>query len=141
MLEVQHYVDHVYIHLGYMDMVFETSQEACYYYDTYNPHMRSLFDSDTYTSLSRRQVSFHNGTGLRPPFRDPFCSKPDGRSDIDPTTNYRFVVREYDGERLSICKFHKNYAPNVTRTTDTYFNRVISMSTKKLDRKTIYRHT
>ena len=112
MLEVQHYVDHVYIHLGYMDMVFETSQQACYYYDTYNPHMRSLFDS-----------------------------KPAGRSDIDPTTNYRFVVREYDGERLSICKFHKNYAPNVTRTTDTYFNRVISMSTKKLDRKTIYHHT
>ena len=108
-LEVQQYRDHAFFHIGYMDKVFETSQHACDYYDTYNPHMRSL---------SARNIL---------------------RSDLDLTTNYRFVVREYDGERMSICPFHPNYAPDVTRISDTYFNRVIEMSTKKLHRKDIYR--
>ena len=108
-LEVQQYRDHAFFHIGYMDVVFETPQQACDYYDSYNPHMRSLFALNTM------------------------------RSDLDPTTNYRFVVREYDGESLCICQFHKNYAPDVTRISDTYFNRVIEMSTKKLHRKDIYR--
>lgn len=107
-LEVQQYRDHAFFHIGYMDKVFETPQCACDYYDTYNPHMRSLFYLNTW------------------------------RSDLDLTTNYRFVVREYDGEELSICPFHKNYAPDVTHISDTYLNRVIEMSTQKLDRNTIY---
>ena len=29
-------------HLGYMNKVFKTQQEACDYYNKFNPHMRSL---------------------------------------------------------------------------------------------------
>lgn len=67
----------IYTHIGYMDKVFLSKQEACDYYDTHNKHMRSLNAHGTW------------------------------RSDWDPDTRFRYVIREYDGECMTIPPFAK----------------------------------
>jgi len=37
-------------HIGYMKSRFKTKEEAVSYYDTHNPHMRSLNANNTYKS-------------------------------------------------------------------------------------------
>lgn len=65
----------IFTHIGYMDKVFLSKQEACEYYDIYNKHMRSLNAHGTW------------------------------KSDWDPDTYLRYVVREYDGECRTIQPF------------------------------------
>lgn len=59
-------------HVGYMEKVFTSKPEACRYYDKHNPHMRSLNARKTY------------------------------RSDWDPESRLRYVVREFSGECRSV---------------------------------------
>ena len=58
----------IFTHVGYMDKIFLSKQEACEYYDIHNKHMRSLNAHSTW------------------------------KRDWDPNTYLRYVVREYDGE-------------------------------------------
>ena len=37
-------------HVGYVNKVFKTKQDACDYYDMYNPHMRSLNANNNWCS-------------------------------------------------------------------------------------------
>lgn len=37
-------------HIGYINKIFKTKQEACDYYDLFNPHMRSLNAHKTWRS-------------------------------------------------------------------------------------------
>ncbi len=62
-------------HIGYMNKIFKTQQEACEYYDLFNPHMRSL--------------NAHNNW----------------RSDWDPETGLMYIVRERFYEYLKIPTF------------------------------------
>lgn len=62
-------------HVGYLNKVFNTKQEACAYYDKFNPHMRLL--------------NAHN----------------DWRSDWDPNTYLMYIVRERFYEYLKIAPF------------------------------------
>ncbi len=62
-------------HIGYMNKIFRTKQEACNYYDKFNKHMRSLNAHKTW------------------------CS------DWDPDTNLMYVVREWFYEYLTIPPF------------------------------------
>ena len=64
-------------HIGYMNKIFRTRQEACDYYDQYNPHMRSL--------------NAHNN----------WCS------DDDPKTGLMYIVREHFYEYRKIPPFNK----------------------------------
>lgn len=63
------------IHRGYMNKVFGTKQKTCEYYDQHNTHMRSLNAHGTW------------------------------RSDWDPTTRLRYIVRRYYGEQMSLPPF------------------------------------
>jgi hypothetical protein len=82
-LEVQKYisdeeVDHMngkFTHVGYMDKIFHSKRKACEYYDMHNNHMRSLNAHGTW------------------------------RSDWDPHTRFRYVVREYGGECRNFSPF------------------------------------
>jgi hypothetical protein len=58
----------IFMHEGYMDKVFTTKQQANRYYNQHNPHLRALNAHDTW------------------------------RSDWDPATRLRYVVRSYSGE-------------------------------------------
>lgn len=71
-------------HVGYMNRVFKTRREACAYYDQYNPHMRSLNAHGTW------------------------------RSDWDPHTYLRYVVREHYNECLTIPPFNLQDTPIIT---------------------------
>ena len=62
-------------HIGYMNKLFKTKQKACDYYDSFNPHLRSL--------------NAHKN----------WCS------DWDPTTDLMYIVREYFYEYLKIPPF------------------------------------
>ena len=62
-------------HVGYMNKIFNTRQEACDYYDKFNPHMRSLNAHHTW------------------------------RSDWDPKTNLLYIVRDRFIEYLTIPPF------------------------------------
>ena len=62
-------------HIGYMNIIFKTKQQACKYYDIYNPHLRSLNAHNTW------------------------------RSDWDPETYLEYVVREWGSEYLKIPPF------------------------------------
>lgn len=64
-------------HVGYMNIVFKTKQQACKYYDMYNPSMRPLNAHHTY------------------------------RSDWNHDTYLLYVVREYGDENLSIPPFEE----------------------------------
>lgn len=80
-LEAQQFVsggkwdNDIFKHIGYMDLVFRTKQEAFEYYDTNNPHLRKM-----------------NAHGTE-------------RSDWDPDTKLRYVVRKYDGECQHVPPF------------------------------------
>ena len=63
------------VHVGYMKKEFQTQQDACDYYDTYNPHMRSL-------------NAFGNWI-----------------SDWDPRTQLLYIVRPSYREKLTISPF------------------------------------
>jgi hypothetical protein len=62
-------------HIGYMNKLFKTKQKACDYYDSFNPHLRSL--------------NAHKN----------WCS------DLDPATDLMYIVREYFYEYLKIPPF------------------------------------
>ncbi len=62
-------------HVGYMNKVFKTKQEASDYYDIFNPHMRTLNANNNW------------------------------RSDWDPKTGFMFIVREHFYEYLKIPSF------------------------------------
>jgi hypothetical protein len=62
-------------HIGYMNKVFRTKQDARRYYDRYNPHMRSLNAHNTW------------------------CS------DWDPNTHLLYIVRKRFYEYLKIPPF------------------------------------
>ncbi len=62
-------------HIGYMNKIFMTKQEASDYYDQCNPHMRSL--------------NAHQN----------WCS------DSDPNSGLRYIVREYQCEYRKIPPF------------------------------------
>ena len=62
-------------HIGYMNKIFKTKQKACDYYDSFNPHLRSL--------------NAHKN----------WCS------DWDPTTDLMYIVREHFYEYLKIPPF------------------------------------
>ena len=65
-------------HIGYMNKIFKTRQEACDYYDKFNPHMRSLNAHENW------------------------CS------DWDPNTCLMYIVRERFYEYLKISPFEQN---------------------------------
>ena len=65
-------------HIGYINKIFKTKQEASDYYDKFNPHMRSL-----------------NGNKN-------WCS------DWDPNTFLMYIVRERFYETLKIQPFEDN---------------------------------
>jgi hypothetical protein len=62
-------------HIGYMNIIFKSKQQACAYYDKHNPHMRSLNAHNTW------------------------------RSDYDPNTYLLYIVRERGEEYLKIPPF------------------------------------
>ena len=64
-------------HVGYMNKVFKTKNQACEYYDRYNPTLRPLNSHHTY------------------------------RSDWNRDTHLLYVVREYGDEYLSIPPFEE----------------------------------
>jgi len=66
-------------HIGYMNYIFQTKQQAANYYDKYNTHMRKLNEHKNW------------------------------RSDCDPITHLQYVVREHGGEYLKIISFDKEY--------------------------------
>ncbi len=65
-------------HIGYINKLFKTKDDAVEYYDRYNPHMRSLNAHKTW------------------------------RSDWDPKTHLLYVVRQYGGKYLKIDGFDKS---------------------------------
>lgn len=80
MLEVQRYPNNInvekgFVHVGYYKKCFRTKQEAAEFYDSNNKHMRKL-----------------NAHG-------------DWRSDWDPKTYFRYVVRRCHGEFMTINSF------------------------------------
>jgi hypothetical protein len=66
------------IHVGYMNKVFKTKNQACAYYDMYNPTMRPLNGHHTY------------------------------QSDWNCHTHLLYVVHEYGDEYLSIPSFEED---------------------------------
>lgn len=62
----------MFYHVGYVNRIFQNVSDACEYYRVNNTHMRSL---------------------------DQYSTKCSG---VDPVTNLRYVIREYNGEFLSI---------------------------------------
>jgi len=76
-LEVQRFVQEPlnekgFYHVGYMNKIFKTKQQACDFYDVNNPNMRSLNAHNTWYS------------------------------DWDPNTKLRYTVRKFNCEHLSI---------------------------------------
>ena len=65
-------------HIGYMNIIFETKQDACDYYNKYNPHM--------------------------PPLNE----KLRHYSDWDPNTYLMYIIREHFYEYLHIPSFENN---------------------------------
>jgi hypothetical protein len=59
-------------HVGYINKIFQSKQEAANYYDFHNPHMRNLNAHKTW------------------------------RSDWDPDTKLMYIVRKYFGEELTL---------------------------------------
>lgn len=91
MLETQEFITNKngitkgFAHVGYMKAIFNFEDEASSYYDTYNPHMRSLNAHKT------------------------MCS------DWDPKTMLRYIVRIYHGEILTLSPFNPEHEPLVTK--------------------------
>ena len=77
MLEIQRHVqDHGFEHVGYTNTIFRSKEDAANYYNVSNPHLGSLNRAEGW------------------------------RSDCDPTTRLRAVVRNYYGEvrTINTCK-------------------------------------
>ncbi len=70
-------------HIGYMQALFKTKNNACSYYDRNNPHMRPLNRYGDYTS------------------------------DNDPLTHFMYIVREDKGVNLTIAPFDEKDIPVV----------------------------
>ena len=81
--EVQKYHDLGNIHIGYMNILFKTKDEAASYYEKYNPQMRKLDRFGNY------------------------------RSDYNVSTSFQYVVREYDHEKLTLAGFDRNHNESV----------------------------
>ena len=75
-----------YLHVGYMNIVFQSIHEALTYYIKYNPHMRLILPSDEGDAYY---------------------------SDWDPETKLRYVVRPFLGEVQTIEPFNKEDAPRI----------------------------
>lgn len=77
----------IFRHIGYMDEVFSSFDNACAYYDEHNSHMR--------------KINAHLN----------------GKSDWNPDSRLRYVVREYDGETRDIPPFgdlsHQTFIVNM----------------------------
>lgn len=65
------------IHIGYMNLLFNSKYDACSYYDKFNPHMRKMNSIGTYTS------------------------------DWDPVDKLLYIVREYFNQTTNIVSFEK----------------------------------
>lgn len=65
-------------HIGYINKIFKTKQEACDYYNKHHPHMRSLNAHNTW------------------------CS------DWDPETKFMYIVRQHFYEYLNIPALQEN---------------------------------
>jgi len=76
--EVQKFIRGKRKHIGFMNKVFNSKQEAGLYYDTFNPHMRQFTHNTTW------------------------------RSDWDPDTKLMFVVRKKFTQKLTIPSFDNN---------------------------------
>ena len=70
-----------WLHVGYMNIAFPTKRRAAEYYDMHNSHMRGLNAHNTW------------------------------RSDYDPDTFLRYVVRSYNNEELTVVPFDPADAP------------------------------
>jgi hypothetical protein len=62
-------------HIGYMNKIFDSKEEAIEYYDKFNPHMPS--------------INKHNN----------------GYSQHDPKTNLMYTIKKYCNEKLDIQSF------------------------------------
>lgn len=71
-------------HMGYMNAVFHTIEDANAYYKQHNPHMRA--------------ITAHGGVS----------------SDWDPHSYMRYVVRKYTGEILKFAPFDVHDAPTMS---------------------------
>lgn len=69
-------------HIGYMNKIFKTKNDACNYYNNHHPHMRSLNAHNTWIS------------------------------DWEPNTKLRYVVRNFNGEYLKILPFKEQLNEN-----------------------------
>ena len=81
--EVNGHIDHPewngkFEHIGYMNKLFRSKNDAALYYNINNIHMRNLNSHNTWIS------------------------------DWDPNTFLRYIVRKYDGEYLKIHPFNNN---------------------------------
>ena len=84
-------------HIGYMNIIFKTKQQACSYYDKHNPHMRSL--------------NAHNNW----------------RSDYDPNTYLLYIVRERGEEYLKLPTFvEKDEKNNIILNNNQIIEKFIS---------------
>lgn len=77
-------------HIGYMKAKFKTKEDACSYYDRYNPHMRPLNKYNTY------------------------------KSDWDPKTKLLYIVRENYNINDSINPFSIKDIPKITSGVEVY---------------------
>lgn len=77
-------------HVGYMQVVFSSPNDANAYYKLRNPHMRPITE--------------HGGV----------------HSDWDPETKFRYVIRELRGECMNVEPFHPNDKPTVTGHSITF---------------------
>ena len=91
MLEIQRYVQSEgFEHVGYMNTLFRSKDSAAHYYNVNNPHLRNL----------NRRVNW--------------------KSDWDPTTRLRAVVRKYNGEIMTINTYNLADMPIQTNYVDVY---------------------
>lgn len=74
-LEVQKFIRPDFIHVGYMNRLFNCKKDVVFYYKKYNPHLRCLNAHDTYTS------------------------------DWDPRTFLRYKLQTYRHEALNVQPF------------------------------------
>ncbi|MAA78333.1 MAG: hypothetical protein CL916_03665 [Deltaproteobacteria bacterium] len=86
-LEVQKFTDQGFAHVGYMNALFYTSEDADAYYKIHNKHMR----------------------GITQGYQD-------SHSDEDPDSHLRYVIRKYDNEICNVTPFDPRDAPTTSAT-------------------------
>lgn len=84
MLEIQKFEMKRFQHIGYMNALFNFRNEAADYYNKYNPLMRKLNAHKTW------------------------------KSDWDPNTKLRYIVRKHDREVMAIDPFNKEDLPIIS---------------------------